>query len=402
MIKVLKFGGTSVGSIDYIKRIAKTICDRHQKGEQLIVVVSAMGKTTDHLMKMMTEITDRPSKRELDMLLSTGEQVTIPLLSSALKACGCNAISLTGAQAGILTNDNHAKARIESIDIDLIKKHLEADTVVVVAGFQGVSATGDITTLGRGGSDTTAVALAAALKGQCEIFTDVEGIYTVDPRFLANAKKLDYITYQEMLEMSSLGANVLETRAVELAHKFGVPLYVAKSHSNTKGTIITERNNQMESTHITGISLDSNCMMASVKNLVFSQQNIASLFTNLANRNLNIDMISIAAPYQDHVTVSFTAEKDDLLDIQDVIATMKKEHEAIEITSNDEIIKLSVVGIGMVTNSGVAASIFKLFADHNIHYYQVTTSEISISYTVSKSDADKAIEVIADFYDLSR
>lgn len=400
MIKVLKFGGTSVATTDYIKRIAKTISDRYKNGEQIVVVVSAMGKSTDKLVKMMHEITDRPSKRELDMLLATGEQVTIPLLSSALKALSCNAISLTGAQAGIQTNDQHAKARIEAVDTDLIKMHLAANTVVVVAGFQGISATGDITTLGRGGSDTTAVALAAALNGKCEIYTDVEGIYTIDPRYNKNARKLESISYDEMLEMASLGANVLETRAVELAYKYKVPLYVAKSHSNKLGTHIVERTDEMETTAITGISIDNNCIMASVKHLPFSSKNIANLFTNIADKNLNIDMISIAAPYHDHVTVSFTAIKDDILDIQEVISTMKKEYEQIEITTNDQIIKLSVVGIGMVTHSGVAASIFRIFAEADIHYYQVTTSEISISYTILKSDAEKAVNLIAEYYNL--
>lgn len=400
MIKVLKYGGTSLASIDYIKAIAKNICDRHLAGDKLIVVVSAMGKTTDYLMTMMNQVTNQPSKRELDMLLATGEQVTIALISSAIKACGCNAISLTGQQAGIQTNDQHAKARIENIDLQLIHKHLESNTVVVIAGFQGASATGDITTLGRGGSDTTAVALAAALDCGCEIYTDVEGIFAIDPRYDSKAKKIDQITYQEMLEMASLGAHVLETRAVELAHKFNVPLYVAKSHSTTKGTLITERKNIMESTHVTGISLDQNCVMASVKNLIFSQKNIAELFTNLAHKDLNIDMISIAAPYNGHVTVSFTAERDDILDIQEVISSMKKEHEAIVITTNEEIMKLSVVGIGMVTHAGVAASIFKIFAEEDIHYYQVTTSEISISYTILKDDAQKAVQAIASYYQL--
>lgn len=401
MTAVLKFGGTSVGTIDLIKNIARFIQERQQK-ESIVVVVSAMGKTTDKLVKMIHEISDNPSKRELDMLLSTGEQVTIPLLSTALKEIGCNAISLNGAQAGIQTTDHHSKARIEGIDTDLIKKHLEANTVVVVAGFQGISATGDITTLGRGGSDTTAVALAVALDATCEIYTDVDGIYTVDPRYNPRAKKLNEISYEEMLEMASLGAGVLETRAIEMAHKFKVPLYVAKSHTHIKGTHIIERNEDMESTVITGISIDNECMMASVKHLPFSQKNIAELFTSLAAKNLNIDMISIAAPYNDHVTVSFTAEKDDMNDIHEVITNMKKEHDTIEITTNDQIVKLSVVGIGMVSHSGVAANIFKIFADENIHYYQVTTSEISISYTILKSDVTRAVEVISQAYDLER
>lgn len=399
MTSVLKFGGTSVASIDQIKNIARFIQNRHET-EQLVVVVSAMGKTTDHLLRMIHEVSAAPSKREIDMLLATGEQITIPLLSTALKELGVNAISLTGAQAGIQTTDHHAKARIESINTSLIQKHLEAGTVVVVAGFQGISATGDITTLGRGGSDTTAVALATALEGSCEIYTDVDGIYTVDPRYNAEAKKLTYITYEEMLEMASLGANVLETRAIEMAHKFNVPLYVAKSHTHIRGTHIIERNEEMESTVITGISIDNECLMASVKHLPFSQANIAELFMNLASKNLNIDMISIAAPYNDHVTVSFTAEKDDVTEIEEVITKMKRDHESIEITTNNQVVKLSVVGIGMVSHSGVAANIFRLFAEENIHYYQVTTSEISISYTILKSDVQRCVDILSRAYDL--
>lgn len=399
MATILKFGGTSVATIDQIKNIARFIKDRHLN-EQLVIVVSAMGKTTDKLLKMIHEISGKPSKREIDMLLATGEQVTIPLLSTALRSFGVNAISLTGAQAGIQTNDHHAKAKIETINTELIQSHLEANTVVVVAGFQGISATGDITTLGRGGSDTTAVALAASLKGACEIYTDVDGIYTVDPRYNPKAKKLNNISYEEMLEMASLGANVLETRAIEMAHKFKVPLYVAKSHTHIKGTAIVERNNTMESTVITGISIDTDCLMASVKHLPFSQGNVAELFTGLAKKNLNIDMISIAAPYNDHVTVSFTSKKEDLTDIQEVITDMKNHHNTIEITTNNEIVKLSVVGIGMVSHSGVAANIFKLFAEENIHYYQVTTSEISISYTILKTDVQKAVDIISKAYEL--
>lgn len=400
MISVLKYGGTSVSDVDRIKSIASTIFDRHRNGEKLVVVVSAMGKSTDHLLKLIHEVNDQPSKRELDMILSTGEQVTIPLLSTALKGLGVNAISLTGAQAGILTNDQHSKARIESIDSDLINMHLDAGTIVVVAGFQGISATGDITTLGRGGSDTTAVALAVALEGKCEIYTDVEGIYTVDPRYHVKARKLDYVAYDEMLEMASLGANVLETRAVEMAHKFNIPLYIAKSHADVIGTHIIDRSTSLETPAITGISIDDHCLMASVKHLPFSQQNIAKLFVKLAEKNLYIDMISIAAPYHDHVTVSFTALKEDILEIQSVISSLKKDFEAIDITTNDQIVKLSVVGIGMVSHSGVAANIFRLFAEENVQYFQVTTSEISISYSVLNSDVNRAIAIITTAYNL--
>lgn len=400
MMKVLKFGGTSISSIEKIQSIANNITARSIQGEQLVIVVSAMGNSTNELLKMIYQITDSPSKRELDMLLSTGEQVTISLLSTAIRELGVNSISLTGTQAGIQTNDQHSKARIESISVDIIKKHLELDTIVVVAGFQGVTATGDITTLGRGGSDTTAVALSAALGCSCEIYTDVDGIYTVDPRYYSDARKLEKISYDEMLEMAYLGANVLETRAVELAYKHKIPLYVGLSNSDILGTQIIERTHDMESTIITGISVDKNCLMASVKNLPFSQKNISQLFSSIASKNLLIDMISIPAQYHDHVTVSFTALKEDINEIQEVISNMKVTHPDIEITTNNSIVKLSVVGIGMISHSGVAANIFKLFADNDIHYYQVTTSEISISYTVSENDVAKAVEVLTEEYGL--
>ena len=400
MITVLKYGGTSVATIEQIKKIALDVVKRTQNGEKLVIVLSAMGKSTNKLLDLIYQISDSPSKRELDMLLATGEQITIPLLSTAIKELGQNAISLTGSQAGILTNDEHAKARIESVSVELIKKHLELNTIVVVAGFQGITATGDITTLGRGGSDTTAVALSVALNAKCEIYTDVEGIYTVDPKYYENAKKIHTISYEEMLEMSSLGANVLETRAVELAYKFKIPLYLTKNNSKTTGTFITERNNTMESTALTGISIDDNCLMASVKNLIFNPNNIAELFTSIASKNLLIDMISIAAPYNDHITISFTALKENENEIKNIISKMKSDHPNIEITTNSSIVKLSVVGIGMVSHAGIAANIFRIFAENNISYYQVTTSEISISYTISKENVNKAIELISKEYRL--
>jgi len=398
MVKVLKYGGTSLASINQIKSIARDIKSRHQAGQKLVIVLSAMGKSTDQLLKMIHQISPHPSKRELDMLLATGEQVTIPLLSTALKSIGVNAISLTGGQAGIQTNDHHAKARIESIDTDLIEMHLHANTVVVIAGFQGVSATGDITTLGRGGSDTSAVALAAALNGHCEIYTDVEGIYTVDPKYYPQARQLTQVSYDEMLELASLGANVLETRAVEMAHKFSIPLYVAKSHSQEVGTHIQCKSKLLEVPLITGVSIDDQCVMASVKHLPFSPQNIATLFKALSENQINVDMIAIAAPFEDHVNVSFTAPKTDLSSVHQVVNWLSKKHQGIDITSNDQIVKLSVVGLGMVSHSGVAASIFNLFADHNIHFFQVTTSEISISYTILKGDAKKAAGLISEYF----
>lgn len=395
----MKYGGTSVGSVEKIKNVAEIICNRKASGDDIVVVVSAMGKSTDSLIGMMKEISKKPCKRDLDMLISTGEQVSIALLSAAIKERGFKSVSLTGQQAGIETNDIHSKARISKVRSETISTHLTADTIVVVAGFQGVTPTGDITTLGRGGSDTTAVSLAASLRGSCEIYTDVDGVYTVDPRLFPQAKKLQTISYEEMLEMASLGASVLETRSVEMASKYNVPLYVALNTGEYSGTYITERNEQMESNLITGLSIDDDCLMVTVNMLPYNTGKVADLFTTLANKNIIVDMISITAPYKDHVNVSFTSKHDDLEEIVEVTNSLGDNTEIIT-EINSQLIKLSVVGVGMVTNSGVAARMFQLFSDNGIPYQQVTTSEISISYTINKSDKDKAILVIANEFDL--
>ena len=399
-IKVMKYGGTSVGSVEKIQNIAEIVCNRKRNGDDIVVVVSAMGKSTDHLIRMMQQISANPCKRDMDMLVSTGEQISIALLSAAIKELGFQSISLTGQQAGIETNDMHSKARISRVSTDVIPRHLAEGAIVVVAGFQGITATGDITTLGRGGSDTTAVSLAAALGGECEIYTDVDGVYTVDPRVYPNAKKLSHICYEEMLEMASLGASILETRSVEMASKFKVPLYVALNTGEYVGTHIVERDERMESNLITGMSIDDNCLMITVNMLPYDTKKIAELFTKLADDNIMVDMISITAPYKNHVNISFTSKHEDLNDIMAVTKSLSVNSEEIDIDINSDLIKLSVVGVGMVTNSGVAAKMFELFANNGIPYQQVTTSEISISYTINKSDKDRAVHIIANEFNL--
>jgi aspartate kinase len=392
---VQKYGGTSVGTIDKIKAVAQKAIARKEKGDNVVVVVSAMGKTTDQLIGMAKEISQNPNKREMDMLVSTGEQVTIALLSMAFHECGFDSVSLTGFQAGIKTEGAHTKNRISDIDIENVKTHLDNGKIVVVAGFQGINENGDITTLGRGGSDTTAVALAAKLNCTCEIYTDVEGIYSVDPRVWPKAKKLDAISYEEMMEMASLGAGVMETRAVEIGCKYNIPIYVASSHGNKKGTYIKEYDETMEGKTITGLSISDDVLMVTVNNVLYNSKNIAVIFERLAKHNVNVDMISQTAPFHGYVNVSFTTSKEDTHAIEEVAKELNEVMPGIEVSKESNITKVSVVGIGMMKQSGVAGEIFNIFADNDIEFKQVTTSEISISYTIDSKDKEKAVTVLA-------
>ncbi|MBF8983645.1 aspartate kinase [Lutibacter sp. B2] len=399
-IVVQKYGGTSVGTPEKIKNIAEKIISRKEKGDGVVVVVSAMGKTTDLLLEMSKGITKNPHKRELDMLMSTGEQVTITLVAMALHERGHDCISLTGFQAGIQTQGYHTKARIHDIDIEKVNSHLKEGKIVVVAGFQGMNENGDITTLGRGGSDTTAVALAAKLGCSCEIYTDVDGIYTVDPRVFSTARKLDYISYEEMLEMASLGAGVMETRAVEMGQKFNVPIYVALSMEDWPGTYIKGMDMTMEKRAITGLSISDKDLMVTVNHIKYDTKNIAYIFNTLAKMDVNVDMISQTAPVNGFVNLSFTAPKLDENTILNIMKDLKGKLNDIEVEIERDITKLSVVGIGMRSQSGVAAKMFDIFAENDISFKQVTTSEIRISYTISTKDRNKAVEVVATEFDL--
>lgn len=399
-IVVQKYGGTSVGSIDKIKAVARRVIDEKNKGKNIVVVVSAMGKTTDHLVNLSREISKNPSKRDLDMLLSTGEQVSISLLSMAFQEYGYESISLTGFQAGIKTKGAYTKNKILDIDIRKIKEFLSEGKIVVVAGFQGINETGDITTLGRGGSDTTAVAIAAKLKCECSIYTDVEGIYSVDPRLYKDSKKLDYISYEEMMEMASLGAGVMETRAVEIGCKYNVPIYVASSLQDTKGTYIKERDSRMEEKVITGLSVSNDVLMITVNNILFKSNNIANIFEKVAAENVNVDMISQTSPLNERVNLSFTTSKEDIYSIRNVMDEIKRQNSELEVVIEDDISKISLVGIGMMNQSGVTGRVFRALADNEIEFRQITTSEISISYTLNSEDKEKAVEVLAREFDL--
>ncbi len=399
-LAVLKFGGTSVATTEKIITLAKKIHARAQRGERLVVVVSAMGKSTDALVKMAHEVHENPDRREMDMLLSTGEQVTIALMALSLKQLGAQAHALTGWQAGIITDTRHSKARIQDVSKAQLYSILDSGAIPVVAGFQGVTEDGEITTLGRGGSDTTAVALAAALGCHCEIYTDVDGIYTTDPRLFPEAKRHTRIAYSEMLEMASTGAGVMDTRAVEIANHHQVRIYVAHNDMETPGTWIEEEQETMEKNAVTGLSVSTNCLMTTIEHFPLDYHRISGLFNDLANRHIIVDMISQTAPVGNRITISFTALKEDYLQVSELLNTLTLELPEIQIAMDSDVAKLSVVGIGMVSQSGVAAKLFKVLSSESIPFYQVTTSEISISYTIPAALHKRAVCAIATAFEL--
>lgn len=398
MRTVVKFGGSSVADIQKMRHIAENLKMRKDKGEDLVVVVSAMGKTTNQLLAIANEAVKNPSKREVDMMISTGEQVSIALLSMILNEMGAKAVSLTGFQAGIRTEGVHTKTKILDIDIEKIEEKLKEDNIVVVAGFQGYNEIGEITTLGRGGSDTTAVALAAKLNCSCEIYTDVDGIYGIDPRLYPKARHLDEIDFEEMKEMAFLGSKVMEPRSVDIAQHYGVEIYVASAHENKRGTYIKEVDNRLESRSITGLSVAENVMMVTLNNLPV--ESISEVFISLAREEINIDMISQTTMSDGRTSLSFTASAEDKSAMEAIMHKIINPIEGITMSTVTDIVKISVVGSGMRTQSGVAAKLFKLFADNDIQFMQVTTSEISISYIMKKSYKEKAVFIIAEDFQL--
>ncbi len=399
-VVVQKYGGSSVGSIDKIKKVAETAVKRKRAGDDLVVVVSAMGDTTDDLIEMAGQITDNPDKREMDALLSTGEMISCALLAIAIQALGQEAISYTAYQIGIKTNGQYGKSLIYDIDNKKIRKSLNEGKIVIVAGFQGVNEEGDITTLGRGGSDTSAVAIAVKLKGSCEIYTDVDGIYSVDPRKYKNAKKLDEIDYEEMLELSSLGAQVMHSRSIELGQKYGIPIYVGLSNSDIKGTVIREVSNKMnmESKPITGLATSDDDVAITIKEINNDINLLSDLFESVAKKRINIDMISQTAPVDNKVNISFTIPKTDLKECLDIIEKFYSNKDNIAI--DQDITKFSIVGIGMKTTSGVAAKVFKIFKQNKIEVKMITTSEIRITCAIKQEDKQRAIELIATEFNL--
>lgn len=392
-----------MGTIDRIKNVARRIIKKREDGNQMVVVVSAMGKSTDELVKMAYSISDAPPRRELDMLLATGEQVSISMLSMALNAMGYDAISFTGPQVGVHTMGHHGKSRIMDIETRKIEDALNDGKIVIIAGFQGVNENDDITTLGRGGSDTSAVALSCVLECPCEIYTDVDGIYGVDPRLYPPAKKLDAVSFDEMLEMASLGAGVMHARAIELGSKYNAEIYVASSIHDVPGTLIKEGDSNMspmEQQAITGLAIDNDELMVSLKNVPFDMNITAQFFSDLAKKSINIDMISQTAPVYGAINISFSAPIEDLSELRKILYDFMEKYPQVEMDINKEISKLSVVGIGMRSQSGVAAKFFQLLANNNIPMLMITTSEIRISCVIPSELRDTAVMATADAFDL--
>src|SRR5438132_6635375 len=385
-IIVQKYGGSSVGNTDRIKNVAARVAKHRKEGDQVVVVVSAMSGVTDNLIKLAKDIMPLPSEREMDMLLATGEQTTIALTAMALHAMGIDAVSLTGAQAGIVTDGVHTKAKIQNITPKQVHSLLDQGKVVIVAGFQGQTQEGQITTLGRGGSDLTAIALAAALKADlCQIYTDVDGVYTADPRLVPSARKLGEISYDEMLELSSLGAKVMQSRSVEFAKKFGVVFEVRSSLNENPGTIVKEETQSMESVVIRGVSLDKNQAKITLAAVPDLPGVAARIFKALGEAAINIDMIvqtashGVGAPATD---ISFTMDKADLLKTRKLLNEIQGRIGYREVIADENIGKLSIVGVGMRSHSGVAARMFEALANSSINIDMISTSEIKISVVI--------------------
>lgn len=398
---VQKFGGTSVGSVERILNAAARIADEKQNGNEVVVVVSAMGKTTDQLVNMANEISSSPSKREMDMLLSTGEQVTIALLTMALLQNGIDAVSYTGWQAGISTESVHGNARILDIETSKLKADLNEGKVVVVAGFQGVTENGEITTLGRGGSDTTAVALAAALKAdKCDIYTDVTGVFTTDPRYVKSARKLLSVSYDEMLELANLGAGVLHPRAVEFAKNYGLPIEVRSSMEKERGTIIEEENGMEQNLVVRGVAFEDQITRVSVIGVTNRYKGLSTIFTTLAQNHINVDIIIQNMTESSAATISFSIKSKDLAETLDVLESNKDLLNYSEIESETGLAKVSIVGSGMISNPGVAAKMFEILEANGVQVKMVSTSEIKVSTVIEETQMVKAVEALHEAFEL--
>jgi aspartate kinase len=377
---VQKYGGTSVGNPERIRNVAKRLLETQREGNSVVAIVSAMSGVTDSLIKLAKEVSPKPTEREMDVLLSTGEQTTMALAAMAIQAMGGKAVSLTGAQAGIVTNGIHTKAKISNITPDQIRKHLDRDEIVIIAGFQGETEEGDITTLGRGGSDLTAIAVASAIGADiCQIFTDVDGVYTCDPRIVPTAKKIQEISYDEMLEMASSGSKVMQSRSVEFAKKFGVIFEVRSSFNNNPGTIVKEETAGMEQVVVRGVSVERNQAKVTVAQVPDKPGCAARLFTALADAHVMVDVIVQNVSESGSTDISFTINRDELDKIGDLVDRVAAEIGAGKVTKQGGIAKLSVVGIGMRTHSGVAAKLFEALAKGGINIQMISTSEIKIA-----------------------
>jgi len=402
-IVVQKYGGSSVADAKRIENVANKVISYVKKGNKVVVVISAMGDTTDNLVDLAKKINPYPSEREMDMLMSTGEQISCALLAMAIHRRGVEAISFTGSQVGIITDTYHTQAKILKIETNRLKKELAKGKIVIVAGFQGLSTALEITTLGRGGSDLSAVALAVALKADvCEIYTDVDGIYTADPRIIPTARKLDRITFDEMLELASLGAQVMHTRAIEVAKKFNVPLHVKSSFFKKEGTIIMKKSPSIEESVVRGVALTEDEVKITLCHLPDKPGIAAYVFNELACKNINVDMIVQNVSHKKITDISFTVPKKDCLKTLKISKMISKDIGAGDIILDEKIAKVSLVGVGMRSHSGVAAKCFSVLAKNKINIDMISTSEISISCVVKKEMGKKALKALHRVFKLGK
>lgn len=398
-LAVLKYGGSSISDFDKIKNVATYLKDRVAENEKLVVVVSAMGKTTDRLLENVDKITGKPNQEDLAMLLTTGEQQSIAYLSMTLREMGVQSKSLTGYQAGIQTTGHHLKSKIASIADDKFLNLFKSNDVIIVAGYQGFNAEGELTTLGRGGSDTTAAAIASILDCPCEIYTDVEGIYSTDPRLYPEAKKIGKISAKEMMEMASLGAGVLESRSVEIAFNNNIPLYIGKTLSQEKGTWIMPDEDLLEQKAVTGVALDDDVIQVVLFYPTTDFKLLNDLFNLLDASEINIDMIS-QTDDKNHLQFSFTAKHNDKVQIEALTSALQETYEELEIVLNEKFVKLSVIGAGMRDMHGVASRVFRTLIENGISFSQVTTSEISITFLIDADNNEKATQVLCEAFNL--
>lgn len=400
---VQKYGGSSVANLKRIKSVAKRILRYKSRGFDLVVVISALGDTTDKLIDLAHQISRYPSEREMDMLVSTGEQVSVALLAMAIQELGIEAISFTGAQVGILTSATHTRAKIIDINTKRIIEELKEGKVVIVAGFQGVTLNQDITTLGRGGSDLTAVAFAKVLKAKvCEIYTDVDGVYTADPHIVPDAQKLSTISYDEMLEMASLGAQVMQARSIEVAKKYNVPIIVRSSFTDKEGTMISKEVKVMEDVLVSGVTLNKNEAKITILDVPDRPGIAAKIFNELAKGEINVDMIIQNISHTRRTDVSFTVVKEDLPKTLKTIKRVSDEIKAGGVIHDEGIAKVSLIGVGMRSHSGVAAAMFEALAEENINIEMISTSEIKISCVIRKTHAERAVRAIHRRFELGR
>lgn len=400
---VQKFGGTSVGDTDRIKAVANRIKTYHEQGHKVVVVVSAMGKTTDQLVNMANQIHPDPGGREMDVLLSTGEQVSIALLAMALDAIGIGAMSFTGGQVGIRTDEKHSSARIQEISTESLRAGLDSGKVCIVAGFQGVDKNANITTLGRGGSDLSAVALAAALQAdECEIFTDVDGVYTTDPNKVPSARKLQQISYEEMLELARLGAGVLHSRSVEVASKYGIVIHVRSSFNNTEGTRVVSEEDIMEQVVVRGVTLKTDEARFSMLDIPDKPGLAAQLFKRLAEADINVDMIVQSSGKNSTNTISFTVPRTSIKVTQAIVDGLIGEFGSGTVEVDEKIASVSAVGVGMKSHSGVASKMFRALAEKEINIDMISTSEIKITVVVREDQGRAALTAVHDVFELDK